>query len=78
LAEQGEKQKKELRVDVANLETRKKSLDQDCRFNTNLILQLQADVDAENELRRFSPPIPGVKYTHGISGRLESSILYAV
>ena len=60
LAEQGEKQKKELRVDVANLETRKKSLDQDCRFQTNLILQLQADVDAENELRRFYHRYQGV------------------
>jgi chromosome segregation ATPase len=53
LAEQGEKQKTELKVDVANLETRKKNLDQDYRFQNNLILQLQADVDAEDELRRF-------------------------
>jgi len=60
LAEQGEKQKKELRVDVANLETRKKSLDQECRFNTNLILQLHADVDAENELRRFQHRYQGL------------------
>jgi predicted nucleic acid-binding Zn-ribbon protein len=60
LAEQGEKQKKELTVDVANLETRKKSLDQDCRFHTNLIQQLHVDVDAEDELRRFYHRYQGV------------------
>ena len=60
LAEQGEKQKKELRVDVANLETQKKSLDQECRFQNNLILQLQADVAAEDELRRFYHRYQGV------------------
>jgi hypothetical protein len=60
LAAQGEKQEKELRVDVANLETRKKSLDQECRFNTNLILQLRTDIEAENELRRFYHRYQGV------------------
>jgi hypothetical protein len=60
LAEQGEKQKTELRVDVVNLETTKKSLDQECRFNTNLILQLHADVEAEDELRRFYHRYQGV------------------
>jgi chromosome segregation ATPase len=60
LTEQGEKQKKELTVDVVNLETRKKNLDQDCRFQNNLILQLRADVESENELRRFYHRYQGV------------------
>jgi chromosome segregation ATPase len=60
LAEQGEKQKTELKVDVANLETRKKNLDQDCRFQNNLILQLHADVAAEDELRRFHHRYQGI------------------
>jgi chromosome segregation ATPase len=60
LAEQGEKQKKELSVYVADLETRKKSLDQDCRFQNNLILQLHTDVAAEDELRRFQHRYQGL------------------
>jgi chromosome segregation ATPase len=60
LAEQGEKQKTELRADIADLETRKKNLDQDYRFQNNLVLQLQADVAAGDELRRFQHRYQGL------------------